>query len=113
MRNCTFAKTKSCCLFLPLLGFWLLPWISSNFIVFPFLAVSGCFCSSQEALADKYSRSGERDETEILRGWQGGSESAASAKRSCFVFGAKPALPKRPSEPRPSGAHAQVARSGK
>jgi len=36
-------------------------------------------------------------------------ESAVSAKRVCIMFGAKPAQPETPSEPRPSGAHPEEA----
>lgn len=46
-------------------------------------------------------------------GWQGASESAVSAKRSCSMFGAKPALPKHPSEPRLSGVHPEEDEVGK
>ena len=70
-------------------------------------AVSGLFCSSLERQRDKTRRNGERDETESEGGWQGVRESAVSAKRVGFMFGAKPAQSETPvraaAERRPPG----------
>jgi len=92
-------------------GCLLLLWsLLVNSIVFSFSAVIGCFCSSLAATADKNRRNGEKDRTEDSGGWQGASGGAASAKRA-LLFGAKPALPKRPSEPR-SGVHLRSQKWG-
>jgi hypothetical protein len=70
--------------------------ISSNFIVFPFRAVSGLFFSSLERQREKTSRNGAKGRTEPEGGWQGVSESAVSAKRGWGSFGAKPAQSETP-----------------
>jgi len=44
----------------------------------------------------KQGDTGRRDETEREGGWQGVSESAVSAKRFSFLFGAKPAQSETP-----------------
>src|SRR5207248_1150044 len=53
-------------------------------IVFPFLAVSGLFCSSLERQRDKTSRSGERDGTEPEEG--GRARVAARCVPNAFTF---------------------------
>jgi len=78
---------------------------SSNFIVFPFRAVSGLFFSSLERQREKTSRNGAKGRTEAGGGWQGASGGAVRAKH-VLSFGAAPAhQPERPPEPRPSGVH--------
>src|SRR5580693_4510356 len=59
-------------------------------------AVSGLFLSSLERQREETRRNGERDRTAAERGWQGVSESAASAKRVRGWFGAKPAQSETP-----------------
>jgi hypothetical protein len=85
--------------------------ISSNFIVFSLLPVSACFFFHLERQRGKTRRHWQRDETELEGGWQGVSESAASAKRSWFMFGAKPAQSETPvraaAERRPTRKRAQ------
>src|SRR5438045_6448103 len=79
--------------------------MSSNFIVFPFRAVSGLFFSSLERQREKTSRNGAKGRTEAGGGWQGASGGAVRDKHA-LSFGATPAhQPERPSEPRPSGVH--------
>jgi len=52
--------------------------------------------------------------TEAGGGWQGASESAVSAKVVLvFTLARNRRLPKRPSEPRPSGAHLEEDEVGK
>src|SRR5690242_8385205 len=79
--------------------------MSSNFIVFPFRAVSGLFCSSLERQRTKQVGTEQRVRTEAGGGWQGASGGAMRDKHA-LSFGATPAhQPERPSEPRPSGVH--------
>src|SRR6266567_4423030 len=47
--------------------------MSSNFIVFPFRAVSGLFFSSLERQREKTRRNGAKGRTEAGGGWQGAS----------------------------------------
>jgi hypothetical protein len=76
--------------------------ISSNFIVFPFRAVSGLFFSSLERQREKSSRDGAKSRTEAGGGCQGVSESAVSDKPFLlYGLARNRRIPKRPSEPRP------------
>src|SRR5271165_28927 len=88
--------------------------ISSNFIVFPFRAVSGLFFSSLERQREKTRRNGAKGRTEAGGGWQGVSESAVSDK-PLLVYGLarKRRSPKRPSEPRIMRRSPGGGRSGK
>src|SRR5260370_5332930 len=78
-----------------------------NRVVFSLLPVSACFFFHLERQRGKTRRHGRGDETEREGGWQGASESAASAKGSWCIFGAKPAQSETPVpaavEPRPTG----------
>ena len=87
---------------------------SSNFIVFPFRAVSGLFFSSPERQRGKTRRNGAKGRTEAGGGWQGVRESAVRDKR-VWVYGLarNRRSPKRPSEPRPSGVHPEEGEVGK
>jgi len=79
--------------------------ISSNFIVFPFRAVSGLFFSSLERQREKTSRNGAKGRTEAGGGWQVASGVAVRDKHA-LSFGATSAhQPERPPEPRLSGVH--------
>src|SRR5690348_14599269 len=78
--------------------------MSSNFIVFPFGAVSGLFCSS---LKRQRTNTPERSKGQNggRGGWQGASGGAVRDKHA-LSFGATPAhQPERSSEPRLSGVH--------
>jgi hypothetical protein len=80
--------------------------MSSNFIVFPFRAVSGLFFSSPERQREKTSRNGAKGRTKAGGGWQGVRESAVRDKpRLIYGLARNRRNPKRPSEPRPSGVH--------
>ena len=71
--------------------------MSSNFIVFPFRAVSGLFFSSPERQREKTRRNGAKGRTEAGGGWQGVRESAVSDKPLLGLwFGAKPAQSETP-----------------
>src|SRR5438477_6795582 len=84
----------------------------SNFIVFPFRAVSGLFFSSLERQREKTSRNGAKGRTEAGGGWQGASGGAVRDKHA-LSFGATPAHEReRPPEPRPSGVHPEEAGVG-
>jgi len=86
---------------------------SSNFIVFPFCAVSGLFFSSLERQREKTRRNGAKGRTEAGGGWQGVSESAVSDKPLLFHGLARNRrIPKRPSEPRPMWRPPEGGRSG-
>jgi hypothetical protein len=80
--------------------------MSSNFIVFPFRAVSGLFFSSPERQREKTRRNGAKGRTEAGGGWQGVRESAVRDK-PLLVYGLARNRrgPKGPSEPRPSGVY--------
>ena len=96
------------------LRLWFVVLTSSNFIVFPFRAVSGLFFSSLERQREKTRRNGAKGRTEAGGGWQGVRESAVSAKRG-WVYGLarNRRSPKRPSEPRLSGVHPEEGEVGK
>ena len=80
---------------------------------FPFRAVSGCFCSSLTANADKNSRERGKGQNGAGGGWQGASGGAVRAK-DALSFGATPAHhPERPPGPRPSGVHPRDGESEK
>ena len=76
----------------------------------------GLFFLSLERQRGKTRRHGRRDETEREGGWQGVRESAVSAKRGCFMFGAKPAQSETPvraaAERRPPGRGGVERRRG-
>src|ERR1700677_2004071 len=88
--------------------------MSSNFIVFPFHAVSGLFFSSPGRQREKTRRNGAKGRTEAGGGWQGVRESAVRDK-PLWVYGLarNRRSPKRPSEPRPSGVHPEEGEVGK
>ena len=87
--------------------------MSSNFIVFPFRAVSGLFFSSLERQREKTRRNGAKGRTEAGGGWQGVRESAVSCQTALDLwFGTKPAQSETPSEPRPSGVHPEEGEVG-
>src|SRR5438876_7040005 len=84
--------------------------MSSNFIVFPFRAVSGLFFLSLERQREKTSRNGAKVRREAGGGWQGASGGAVRDKHA-LSFGATPAhQPERTPEPRPSGVHPDEAK---
>ena len=88
--------------------------MSSNFIVFPFRAVSGLFFSSLERQREKTRRNGAKGRTEAGGGWQGVRESAVRDKlRLVYGLARNRRNPKRPSEPRPSGVHPEEGEVGK
>jgi hypothetical protein len=58
--------------------------------------VSALFFLSLERQREKTNRYWRRDRTQLEEGWQGVSESAASAKRSWVWFGANPAHSETP-----------------
>jgi hypothetical protein len=88
--------------------------MSSNFIVFPFRAVSGLFFSSPERQREKTRRNGAKGRTEAGGGWQGVRESAVRDK-PLLIYGLarNRRSPKRPSEPRPSGVHPEEGEVGR
>jgi hypothetical protein len=88
--------------------------MSSNFIVFPFRAVSGLFFSSLERQREKTSRNGAKGRTEAGGGWQGVRESAVRDKPHwLYGLARNRRSPKRPSEPRPSGVRLEEVEVGK
>jgi len=69
--------------------------MSSNFIVFPFRAVSGLFFSSLERQREKTRRNGAKGRTQAGGGWQGGSGGAVRDKHA-LSFGTTPAHQSEP-----------------
>jgi len=58
--------------------------------------VSACFFFHLSGSEEKQGDTGEGTKRSSKERWQGVSESAASAKRFCFMFGAKPAQSETP-----------------